>query len=664
MKQDIEIAGDNGDEALSNPSSNPYFGDFSLSRREVMKLGLAGVLANSFFHQLWADVKAADVKTSGPVSAFDFKAPPIGRGDRVVVPEGYQVQVLGAWGTPLQSSGPKFSLSNSGEDQAQQIGMHHDGMHFFPTDGSSEDGLLVVNHEYVEPRFMHNSFAGQTLDRDQVVLRAGARDKDEVLKEMNAHGVSIFRIQKNREGQWEIKDDARNRRLTGQTPMIISGPARGHKKMQTKYSPQGIRTRGTLNNCSHGVTPWNTYLAAEENWATYFYSPASTQSREHKRYGVRPDRTRYAWEKAQPASDELARFDASVKAESAHGDYRNEPQNFGWMVEVDPFDPQSVPVKRTALGRFAHEGVVFQPPKVGEPIVCYSGDDARFEYIYKYVSAEAYDPKTAGGHLLDQGTLYVAKFNEDQTGEWLPLVFGQNGLTQENGFSDQGDVLINTRTAADLVGATKMDRPEWGAVDPLTRDVYFTLTNNVERTTAQKNGPNPRANNRWGQIVRWKEAGGDPKSTKFTWEIFVLAGPQRDSRDLQGKSLNSDNLFCCPDGLWFDGSRRLWIQTDIGEADMNTGQFRRFGNNQMLVANPETGEIKRFLTGPIGQEITGVVMTPDQKTLFVNVQHPGATTSARSFARGRVNSRWPDQDSEIFPRSATLVITRKDGKAI
>lgn len=661
-KKKVIITGDNGDEKVSNFSQNSYFGDFKVTRRDSLKLSFSAFLSTSFVMSLSEKLVAKEAQSSIP--PFDFNAPAINETDFVTIPEEYQFQVFAAWGTPLNSKTSEYSVQNSSEDQSMQFGMHHDGMHFFPINGNSNDGLFVINHEYIEPRFMHKSHVGHKLDRHQVVIKNDQRPEDEVRKEMFGHGISIARIKKNTQGQWEIIDDKRNRRISALTPMKISGPAKGHSKLKTKYSPNGDQVVGTLNNCSHGVTPWNTYLFAEENWATYFCNRDTQLPREHARYGVRTENPRYAWEKCAEKKDEYLRFDASKRAGQAKEDFRNEPNNFGWIVEVDPFNEKYTPIKRTALGRFAHEGVIFQPPQIGKPIVCYSGDDARFEYIYKFVSSKPYDPDTASGSLLDEGVLYVAKFNEDQTGEWLPLVFGMNGLTPENGFSDQGDVLINTRTAADIVGATKMDRPEWGAVDPKTKDVYFTLTNNTHRTQDQVHPANPRANNKWGQIIKWTELNQDPTARFFNWNLFVLAGPANDSQEKTNRPLTSENIFCCPDGLWFDSLRRLWIQTDMGEDDMNKGEHKQFGNNQMLVANPDTGEIKRFLTGPIGQEITGVIMTPDRKNLFVNIQHPGATTTPVEFSQGKINSRWPDHNPEVYPRSATIIITRKDGREI
>ena len=662
---------DSGDEPISNHSQNPPFSrllNSRLKRRRVLIGGLSAAVAVVFSRPLLKSL------LSDPPAKLGFRSIPVSDADTLIVPDGYQAQPLLPWGEPISGTYPVYDLDNSGEDQGMQIGQHHDGMHFFPIEGqspdegSSQDGLLVVNHEYIEPRFLHSAAVGQPLGAGDVPLNAaGRRDPDQVLKEMNAHGISIVRISALNDGRWSVVIDPHNRRLTAVTPMELSGPVRGSEFLKTRYSPDGTRTRGTLNNCSNGVTPWNTYLFCEENWAAYFRNadpdPAS-HPREQTRYGVRTERSRYSWDQAASDDDLYRRFDVSNQGERPEEDYRNEANGFGWVVEVNPFDPNDVPKKRTALGRFAHEGVIFQPTIPGQPIVCYSGDDARFEYIYKYVSTDPYDPATASGDLLDRGRLYVARFNEDGTGVWLPLVFGEGTLTPENGFTSQADVLVNARTAADVVGATPMDRPEWGAVDPNSREVYFTLTNNNERTEVQVDAANPRSRNTWGHIIRWRESGNNPTATEFDWDLFVLAGSPRNSRQPDGTPLREENLFAAPDGLWFDRDSRLWIQTDISEGVLNRGEYAQFGNNQMVVADPETGEIRRFLTGPIGQEITGVTMTPDQRTLFVNVQHPGSTTKADEFAAGRLTSGWPHLPAHRYPRSATVVITKLDGGVI
>lgn len=660
MSQTIEIIrGDGGDEPPCLETGNPRFGDLvarRLKRRDVLAGALATAVAALFVRP--GDGRAGEGR-------LDFKPIPVSRADRVAVPEGYRVQFILPWGEPILGRMPAFTIDNSAEDQAMQVGSHHDGMHFFAIDGHTDDGLLVINHEYVEPRLMHNSASGLKLCAEDAYLIDGRRPADDVLKEMNAHGVSVVRIRREAGGRWVTVVDPRNRRVTVLTPMELAGPVRGSDFVKTKYSPDGTFVRGTLSNCASSATPWNTYLAAEENWALYFRNDDSKegkpdQPREHSQYRVPRGKTRYHWELADNGDDAFVRFDASRKAQSPAEDYRNEPNAFGWMVEIDPSRPGAVPVKRTALGRFAHEGVVFAPTTEGKPLVCYSGDDAMFQFIYKFVSAQPYDNASAGGHLLDDGTLYVARFNDDGSGDWLALAVGQNGLTSENGFGSQAEVLVNTRAAAKHVGATRMDRPESGAIEPTTGAVYFSLTSNVKRKPDEVDKVNPRAENYFGHIVRWTEEGADHAATSFRWDLFVIGGDQASGRDLTGRPLDDNSLFACPDGLWFDANGRLWIQTDIGDCALNKGRYEPFGNNAMLCADPMTGEIRRFLTGPLGQEITGVTTTPDGRTMFVNVQHPGAHTSADEFAQGRLGSHWPAGGSAV-PRSATLVITREDG---
>jgi uncharacterized protein len=651
------------------------------SRREILRGSLAAAVAGMFGATASAQQQGSasvvppglDRGRSHP-SLLGFMAVPTSGLDAVVVPEGYSYQVLLPWGSPISGDYPEFSLSNSGEDQGNQMGMHHDGMHFFPLSpgngrgdlpafaagGSSDDGLLVMNHEYIEPRLMHAEAAGLATGSLSVLFGAdGFRDTDQVRKETNGHGVSVVHVQKHNDGTWQMVPDARNRRITALTPMEIAGPVRGHDSVKTKYSPDGTRTRGTLNNCAHGVTPWNTYLACEENIWYYF---TNTQYA-----SAPPSMTNYltgwinffAWHRARSGDDEFVRFEVTPTAASATEDYRNEPHCFGWVVEIDPFDPSSVPVKRTALGRFSHEGAVFGPAREGKPIVVYSGDDRAGAYIYKFVSARNYHRTTADGSLLDEGTLYAARFYEDGTGEWLALAPGENGLTAENGFPDLASILVNTRGAGQLAGATPMDRPEWGTVDPLTGAVYFSCTNNGSRPAP---GPaNPRAFNIYGHIVRWWEDGRDQAATSFTWDIFALGGTEEHGVDGKGDALTPDNIFGSPDGLWMDPDGRLWIQTDA--ADAITSDYQEIGNNMMLAADPNTGEIRRFLTGPNGCEITGVITTPDQRTMFVNVQHPGAGTSSANFAAGNLQSHWPE-GGDAYPRSATLVITKNDGGKI
>lgn len=666
---------EHGDEPPCNTSANANFYqvmEARIARRGFLMGGLASIATGLIGTGLSG--RAAMAQTAAPL--LGFAAIPVSFDDTVVLPEGYSYQVLGASGAPVSGGMPVYRPgANTAAEQEHQIGQHHDGIHFFAIDGSSEDGLIAVNHEYIEPRFLHAAKPGykdQPIDSRSVVYDAdGLRDDDEVRMEIAAHGVSVYRSTKQADGNWAFVADPRNRRITAATPMQIAGPVRGSHHLRTKYSPDGTMTRGTLNNCAHGVTPWNTYLTAEENWAGYFSNTTQIDQkpdlpREHARYGVstKPNGNRYGWHKARSGADEYIRFDATTKAETARDDYRNEPNTFGWIVEIDPFNPDAPPVKRTALGRFAHEGVVFAPVVEGAPIVCYSGDDARFEYIYKFVSEAVWVPGQTDGAILDRGTLYAAKFNDDGTGEWLALTPGRNGLTPAKGFADLADILVNTRLAADHVGATKMDRPEWGTLDPVTGEVYFALTNNTRRTQVQLDAVNPRAQNNFGQIVRWRYASTDHTRQSFDWDLFVIAGTAASSRGADGRALEADNIFAAPDGLWCDDNRRLWIQTDMGDIGPDyAGPLKDFGMNGMLCADPATGAIKRFLTGPWGQETTGVVTTPDGKTMFVNFQHPGAQALAEDFAAGRFGSGFPDYDGTV-PRSATIVITKDDGGVI
>ncbi|WP_137887145.1 PhoX family phosphatase [Pseudomonas sp. 2FE] len=655
----------NGDELPSNHSRNPHLNELiaDLGRRQVLAGGAAlGALA--FLGVALPDAAQAAEPASAALglpfkrrSRLPFTPVAVTRADSITVPQGYKVSAFIPWGTPITGRYPAFleDASNSAQDQAEQIGMHHDGMHFFPIDAPrsysqghrSDHGLLVLNHEYVDAPLLHPN--GPTAVNGKRV------NADEVRKEINAHGVSVVEIRRNVRGDWEVLPSARNRRITAATPMQISGPARGHALLKTRYSPDGTAARGTQNNCSNGFTPWGTYLTCEENWAGYFASRDADLPRELKRYGLR-SRSRFGWDTLP--GDEFERFDATRKAADASGDYRNEPNHFGWIVEIDPFDPDSVPVKRTALGRFAHEGLIFAPMKPGKPVVCYSGDDSQNEYIYKYVSRDKYRPGRSDGRLLDEGTLYVARFNADSSGDWLPLdiadaSFQAACVTAGVSFADQGEVLINTRLAADIVGATKMDRPEWGAVHPDTGEVYFTLTNNTTRTTPD--AANPRPTNAYGHIIRWNEESRNHAGTRFTWNLFLLAGPQSDSRGPNAAPLDATNILASPDGLWFDDEGRLWIQTDMSGSQLSTGPF---GNNQMLVADPKSGEMKRFLVGPLGAEITGIAATPDFRTLFINIQHPGEGSTANNLL-----STWPDGPGKR-PRSATVIITREDNRRL
>ncbi|EDM47042.1 PhoX family protein [Marinobacter algicola] len=659
-------------EPVVNHSSNTPFHQVlsaRMQRRTVMKGSVGAALASVMGLGLAGcgsdddDDNGTSTGGSSANTELGFKAVAVSTDNEVVVPGGYSSVAFLPWGTPITGSYPEYKAdgTNTGADQEQQMGMHHDGVHFFPIDqkaggNSSTEGLLVMNHEYINQSALHAN--GPTNAGDN----GGVRPADEVRKEIAAHGVSVVHIKRDTNGTWDIVFGSPfNRRITGNTEMDIRGPVRGYSKLVTTYSPDATETRGTLNNCAMGPTPWGTYLAAEENWHGYFANSDATQPREQTRHGVGSS-SRYDWELADSAADQYVRFNVSTTGAAATDDYRNEANTYGFMVEIDPFTPESKPQKRTALGRFGHEGVIFAPAKEGEPVVCYSGDDSRFEYIYKFVSSQPYYAATAGGYLLDEGTLYVARFNEDGSGDWLALDLddadfaskvaaaegGMVGDIQFDGFENQADVLLNTRLAADIAGATTMDRPEWGAVDPNSGEVYFTLTNNSNRGQPgfdDVNAANPNSPNATGHIIRWTEEGNDHTATSFDWDIFVFAGEQGTETVVDGEavvSLNDDNIFNSPDGLWFDYNGRLWIQTDGSDADP-------YFNNMMLAANPETREIKRFFVGPQGCEVTGVVSTPDVKTMFVNIQHP--------------DGNWPNA-AESRPRDATVIVTKDDGGVI
>lgn len=612
------------------------------SRRSVLQFGLGAMLASAMPLSSAATILQLHPQLMG------FKAIPVADLlDEVVVPEGYRAEVFYRWGDPV-SDGPVFNMdaSNSAAEQALQAGMHHDAIHFYslPADSANSDhGLLVMNHEYLDLDVIHtdgsHTHAPETYTADKVA------------KEQNAHGVSLIEVKRDN-GQWQIVRPSKYaRRLTANSEMKISGPTAGHELMKTHADPDGKNVLGTLNNCANGKTPWGTYLTCEENFHYYFvFDPKHPRDAETERRWKRYKLgfSYYGWQQFD------SRFDLDKEP--------NEANRFGWVVEFDPYDPQSIPVKRTALGRFAHENVAIKVA-ADNRIACYSGDDARFEYIYKFVTRDSWDgtPGAHHGKLLDEGVLFVARFDDEGIGVWLPLIYGQNGLIPENGFSDQGDVLIHARAAADQLGATKMDRPEWITVHPETGEVFVSLTNNSERS--ETNPANPRQPNLYGHLLRFNEV--DATSTEFTWEVFVLAGGEE-----HGATINGD-IFANPDGLMIDQRGLLWVQTDISSSKMNEGEFAQFGNNQMLAVNPATGETRRFLTGPVGCEVTGVTMTPDMKTMWVNIQHPGempAVLEKRGIVKSPQNpsaaSNWPDHLPNGRPRSATVLITKEDGGVI
>ncbi len=669
----------NFEEGNNNPSPNPHFHDVverAVSRRNLLKSGLGLSAAMFLGGSLTAcgdDNKDEEPNTELPAARLGFTAVPANSGSTIIVPEGYDYHVLAPWGGALFFNSPawKGDASESGEEQALQIGENHDGMHFFPMNGSSNsEGILVINHEYVNYEYLFKPEAGMTYP-DKWTL-------DKVLKAQNAHGITVAHVKKV-SGMWEIVVGSRfNRRITGNSRTEITGPAAGNDLMKTSTDTTGLTAYGTLNNCGNGVTLWGTYLTCEENFNGYLGSlnPSAARTPAMQRYGYSPNGFGYRWHEL----DE--RFDYELEP--------NEGNHFGWIVEIDPMDPTSTPKKRTALGRFKHENASMTLAKDGR-VVVYMGDDQANDYVYKFVSDGIYKEGDLANNrdLLDAGKLYVARFdNGDVTGdmmgpgEWLLLDKTANAtLAADNSFPDQASILINTRLAADAVGATKMDRPEWVCVHPSTGDVYITMTNNSGRTTTDD--ANPRAGNRFGQIVRWTENGNDAAATSFNWDIFVLAGNPTPEAGQTGLNLGSDNVtvdntFNSPDGLAFSPNGLLWIQTDGSNA--NTGRNAGQGNNQMLVADTESKEIRRFLVGPDGCEITGITFTPDMRTVFINVQHPGENSGPRAvsapagestesfLARNpTLFSQWPQgapgTNGETMgrPRSATVVVWKKDG---
>ena len=617
-------------------------GEVTLTRRQVLQGTLAAAVSAMFGLPGCAIPRAT---TSG-LDPLGFKGIPTSAADTLSVPAGYRADVLLAWGDPIGHSdgSPVFKpdANNSAAEQALQAGMHHDGIQFYSLpygSSSSTHGLLAMNHEYHD---------------DGLLFPDGNANwsAEKVRKAQNASGVSVVEIALSANA-WRIVNQSRYaRRITAATPCAIGGPAAGSDLLKTAMDPTGREVLGTCAGCAHGWTPWGTYLTCEENFNDRFVSAAKRDDAQ-LRYGIRTT-TRYGWEKF----DE--RFDTAK--------HPNEPNRFGWVVEIDPFDPQAKPVKRTALGRIKHESAT---PSLGPDgrLAFYTGDDQIFEYIYKFVARDRVHAtdRAANRDLLDHGTLYVARFNADGTGDWIALVAGQNGLTAANGFRDQAEILVKARLAADRAGGTKMDRCEWIAVHPATHEVYATLTNNPERGKPGNPGPdaaNPRAENALGSIIRWREAGNDPAAASFRWDIFALAGDPM-AADAKLKGNFSGDAFACPDGVRFDPSGRLWVLTDVSPARLNKDNFSVFANNQMLAVDPATGAFRRFLVGPVGCEIAALAFTPDGRTAFVNIQHPGEIGGETSDPKNpRKNSNWPDFRADGRPRSATVVIRKDDAGVI
>ncbi|ELQ2592746.1 PhoX family phosphatase [Campylobacter coli] len=555
-----------------------------------------------------------------------FKAVSASTQDKVIVPQGYEAKVLISWGDPLFSKAKPYDENkiidmNAVKNAHLVFGDNDDGMSFFPL--SKNRGILAVNNEYINPEIMFNHH-GKNLS------------KEDILYEQASVGVSILEIEKKGDDWTVVLDSKYNRRIDANTKMQVSGAAKKEVLKNEKF------VHGTFANCANGQTPWGTYITCEENFDDFFGS--SDENLEFndslKRYGFNKT-SLYGWEKF----DE--RFDLAKNI--------NEANRFGWIVEINPFDAKSTPVKRTSLGRFKHENAEIIVEKDGSVIV-YMGDDEMNEFIYKFISKHKYKKGVDTSKILDEGTLYVGQFNGNVgdfrgSGKWIALEYGKNGLDESKGFKSQADILINTRLAASVVGATPMDRCEWIAShkESGSREVFATLTNNKNRT--QANAANPRTKNLYGQILKWIPKNSH-KDDEFTWEIFTLVGNPDNQKGLNKGSNNitSENKFNSPDGLKFDRDGRLWIQTDGSYS--NKGEYAGMGNNCMLAANPKTGEIKRFLTGPIACEITGIAFDEDYTTMFVGIQHPGEGLKGSTFPYGKT------------PRSSIVMIRKLDGGVI
>jgi hypothetical protein len=656
--------------------------------------------------------------------------------DVVTVPAGYSVTVLTRLGDPLAAGVSAYANNGTDSDFDRRIGDHGDALHFFGLnsaaardDNSNTRGLMVQNHENLNVQYLHPN--GPTN------VATGPRPQGEALKEMMAHGVSVSEYVDAGNRKWSyVATSGFNRRITPATPMQFSGPAAGSAMLSTVFSPDGTRGRGTINNCANGITPWATNLTCEENWAGYFRrdatgSGADTAKRSVReqialsRYGVTSNTGNYAWSSVATTDTLYTRWDARAKADTAAQDFRNEPNQFGWVVEIDPYDPASTPRKRTMLGRFGHEGAFVQAV-AGRKLAVYMGDDSRREYLYKFVSNTTFAAADAGAtnrvamgdKYLDAGVLHVARFNADGTGQWLPLVFGQvppraaSGSTPAYQFADQADILINARLAADAVGATPMDRPEWTAGNPVTGEIYLTLTNNnaAGRPLNGTDAANPRHyndpkgmtaqfGNPNGHIIRLRESGDDAGAVTFRWDIYLFGADSADADpvNVNISGLTADNDLSSPDGLYFSRSTNpagkvkpvLWIETDDGALTDRT-------NCMLLAAMPGTvgdggaktitnkdatgatatqativgaaataATLRRFLVGPKQCEITGIDMTPDGRTLFVGIQHPGEDGTP-----AQPSSQWPDSQAgtavaaTIRPRSAIVAITKDDGGII
>jgi len=619
IKETVDLSWDDFDE-LRDPRADTNDFDAVVERAISRRGFLGGALAFGSGAAVFGSGLLSATSAHAQAAGFGFQPVGIATDHDIHVPDGFDWDVLVRWGDPLFSDAAGAYSPDQGvsvENSDKVFGENTDGMEIFTHNGSV---LLAINSEYVNPKInLPAASEGVPQNADQVRL----------LK--NMQGVTVMEVADQGTGWEVVLDSPYNRRITHETQTVMDGPAAGTDLLKTNADPSGKSPRGTMNNCGSGKTLWGTYLTCEENFNGYFGATGAFEETEGlRRYGIGGE-GRYAYEKFDP------RFDLSAEP--------NEPNRHGWITEIDPTDPNSTPVKHTALGRFKHENAEMVQAADGR-IVVYMGDDERGEFIYRYVSNSTWAEGQPSDGLLSDGTLFVAKFNADQSGEWLALTPETTGMSL-------AEILIFARIAGSKVGATTMDRPEWVACNPLRAEAYCALTNNKNRGVKPNaggdatpvGGANPRETNKYGQIVRWRPDGGDHGSDGFTWDLYVMAGNPEVYDNAYGGSDNvtPGNMFNSPDGMAFSSDGLLWIQTD-GD-DSNEGDFAGQGNNQMLVGNPETGDIARFLTAPNGAEVTGLTWSPDGKTAFVGIQHPGGS--------------WPDGVGK--PRSSVIAIWRTDG---
>jgi secreted PhoX family phosphatase len=633
------------DLGTSNPDPRGSIGDLIEARYGRRALFGAGAAAAA----LAALPDQAEAQAGGP-STLGFQELRHQLGQRDTVAEGYEVQTLIRWGDPILADAPDFQPGRSTpESQAKQFGYNNDYLDFFPLpqgSNTADHGLLAVNHEYTNAALM---WAGLPAGRAGTLRSSAEQAKTELL----AHGMSIVEIRRQ-DGRWSyVKESRFNRRITGETPMRVAGPAAGHDALKTKADPTGLRVLGTLNNCAGGNTPWGTVLTAEENFNGYFggAEAANQQNPQYaawRRYGITQNAW-YSW------PNHMDRFNL--------GKEPNEANRFGWVVEFDPYDPTSEPVKRTALGRFKHEGCHHAVNKDGR-VVVYMGDDERFEFVYRFVTARPYDRqnRAANRDLLDEGTLSVAKLSADGKVEWMDLVHGQGPLTEANGFRSQADVVINARQAASLLGATPMDRPEDVEPNRATGRVYVMLTNNSRRTAEQVDAANPRARNTQGHVVELIPPGAgtaevDHAAKEMRWALFLVAGKPGIDAGAQYHRATTEGWLSCPDNCAFDSKGRIWIATD--------GAPSAAGVADGLYAADTTGRgralTKLFYQAPTGAEVCGPLFAPDDRTVFLAIQHPGEDAGS-TFERP--STRWPDFADGMPPRPSVIAIVKKDGGVI